>query len=70
MVGSTEFILSVMCSISVFAGRRINMSSMYLKYVQLLGSLYLKEPDSRNSRKRHARMPLSGLPMGHPDFCR
>lgn len=70
MVGSTEFSFLAMCSISVFVGRRINMSSMYLKYVQLLGSLYLKGPDSRNSRKRHARTPLSGLPMGNPDFCR
>ena len=47
MVGSTAFSLSAMWVFFtlVFCGRRVSMSSMYLMYVQLLGSLYLKGPD-------------------------
>ena len=53
-----------------FENKTINELNIYLKYVQLLGILYLKGPDSKNSMNRQARTPLSGLPIGSPDFCR
>ena len=43
----------------MFWGRKISISSIYLKYVELLGSLYLKGPDSKNSRNRQANTLLS-----------
>ena len=47
----------------MFWGRKISISSIYLKYVVLLGSLYLKGPDSKSSRNRQTNTPLSGFPM-------
>ena len=62
--GSTLFILSEISSVLMFRGRKISISSIYLKYVVLLGSLYLKGPDSKNSRNRKANTPLGGFPWG------
>ena len=62
MDGSTLFNFSVITSIFMFWGRKISISSIYLKCVVLLGSLYLKGPDSKNSRNTQASTPLSGFP--------
>ena len=69
MEGSTLFSLSAISSIFMFCCWRISISSIYLKYVVLLCSLYLKGPDSKNSRNRQANTLLSGFPMGKPYFC-
>ena len=31
--------------------------------------MYLKGPDSKNSKNRQARTLLSRFPIGRPDFC-
>ena len=49
-------------------GRNISVSSIYLKYMKLIGSLYLKGLDSKNSRNKQPNTPLSGFPMGRPYF--
>ena len=45
--------------IYIYWGRKISISLIYLKYVVLLGSLYSKGLDSKNSRNRQANNPLS-----------
>ena len=50
--GSTLFNFSAISAIFKFLGWKISISSIYLKYVVLLGSWYLKGPDSKNSRNR------------------
>ena len=52
MAGSTLFNFSAISSILMFQGRKISILSIYLKYEVLLGSLYLKGADSKNSRNR------------------
>ena len=47
----------------------MSISSIYLKYVVLLGSLYLKEPDSKNSKNTQTNTQLSGFCIGRPEFC-
>ena len=47
--GSTLFSFSVISSILIFWSKKISISSIYFKYVVLLGGLYLKGPDSKNS---------------------
>ena len=47
----------------------MSISSIYLEYVVLMSSLYLKEPDSKEFKNRQASTPLSGFPMWRPDFC-
>ena len=69
MVGTTLFYFSAISSIFKFRGRKMrSISSIYLKYVVLMGSLYLQVPDSKNSKYRHARTPLNGFSIGRPDF--
>ena len=43
--------------------------SIYLKYVVLIGGLYLKGLDSKNVKNRQARTPVSVFPIGRQDFC-
>ena len=45
MEGSTLFSFSVISSILMFWVRKISISSVYLKYAALLGSLFLKGQD-------------------------
>ena len=52
-----------------FCGYMNNISFMSQKCMKSLGIVKLKEPDSKNSRKRQARTPLRGEPMGNPNFC-
>ena len=66
--GSTLFTFSVISSIFMFWGRKMNISSIYLHYVVLMGNLYLKGLDSKNSKNRQARTPLSGFPIEKPAF--
>ena len=47
MEDSTLLNFSVIFSIFMFWNRKISISSIYLKYVVLLSSLYLKGPDSK-----------------------
>ena len=48
----------------------MDMSNViYIMEIKSLGIRNLKEPDSRNSRKRHSRTTLRGEPMGGPNFC-
>ena len=42
------------------------ISSIYLKYVALIGYLYLKGLDSKNSKNRQVKTSLSGFPIGKP----
>ena len=50
MEGSTFLDFSAISSIFMFSGRKISISLIYLKYVVLLGSLYLNGPDSMRTR--------------------
>ena len=50
--------------------RKISISSIYLKYVVLLVSLYLKGTYSKNYRNRQANTLLDFPWRGHIFFCR
>ena len=52
----------------MFWGRKISISSIYLKYVVLLDSQYLKGLDSKNSRNYQTNSPLGGFTTGRPYF--
>ena len=39
---------------------------IYVTEIELLSIINLKEPDSRNLKKRHARTPLRGEPLNKP----
>ena len=58
MEGSTLFNFSAVSLIFMFWGWKMSM-----------GCLYLKGPDSKNSKYRQARTPLGRFPIGRPDFC-
>ena len=46
----------------------ITMSSIYLKKWLFWGRKNLKDSDTKNSRKRQAKIPLSGDPINNPNF--
>ena len=60
MEGSTLFSFSAISSILMFWCKKKSILSIYLKYVMLLGSLYLKRTDSKTSRNRQYHFPRGG----------
>ena len=68
MEGSTLFNFSAICSIFIFSDKKMSISSMYLKYEVLMRNLYLKGLDSKNSKNKQAKIPLSRFPIGRPNF--
>ena len=53
--GSTLINFSLIFPIFMFWGRKMRISSMYMKYVALMSSLYLKEPNSKESKNKEAK---------------
>ena len=53
----------------MFCVKKMNMLSVYLKYVVIIDNLYSKGPNSKNSKNRQAKTPVSRFPIAGPILC-